>query len=101
MPAATGPVFRYVVFAQHQHAKGKVTWPVRVFANEDKAASFRRDIADAQRTGDHTKMTSLDPDWRMDADGKPLTGVKWATRKLPYGYTPVESSSNPEDEFEL
>lgn len=101
MPAANGPVYRYVVFAQHQHAKGKVTWPVRVFANADKAASFRRDIADAQRNGNSAEMLDLDPDWRVDTDGRPLPGVKWATRKLPYGYTPVASVASPEDEFEL
>lgn len=101
MPAASGPVYRFVVFAQAKYDKATVIWPVRVFANEEKAATFRRDIADAQRVADHEKMTALDPDWRMDTTGKPLTGVKWATRKLPYGYTPVESSADPEDSFEL
>lgn len=101
MPAAKGEVYRYVVFAQHAHAKGKVTWPVRVFANEDKATAFRRDIAEAQRAGDVDKMTTLDPDWRKGADEKLLPDVKWATRKLPYGFTPVSETAGADDSFEL
>lgn len=101
MPAAKGEVYRYVVFAQHLHAKGKVTWPVRVFPNEDKATAFRRAIADAQRAGDYDKMTTLDPDWRKGADEKLLPDVKWATRKLLYGFNPVSEASSPDDTFEL
>ena len=93
---AQGPVFRQVLFASVVVGKAQSIWPVAVFANEDKARAFKNTLSLLQKSGQWDEIGKADPSWLKDADGKHVTGVKWAIKAVPY--SPVLDLGEDDDD---
>lgn len=69
---------------------GKVThqWPVATFNTPAQAKSYAGLIRLGHKSGSKDMILALDPSHKLDADGAPLTDVKFAMTTVPYNPTP-------------
>ena len=59
-------------------------WPVGVFANDKTARTFAVALKAAHAAGDAETAKSLDPDTKVDADGKLIGGFKMSIKIATY-----------------
>jgi hypothetical protein len=95
MPVSTK---KSILFARAADGKAVHQWPVAVFNEPAQAKSYAGMVKMAHSAGSDEMVKALDPAHKLDADGKPLTGVKWSIVTVPYAPTPSFEDDEVTDE---
>lgn len=80
MKAAT----KTILFGKVTQDKVHYVWPIGVFTNDKTAKAFAIVLMGAHKTGDVVTAKALDPDTRLDADGKLVPGFKMSIKIATY-----------------
>lgn len=95
MPVSTN---KSILFARAVDGKVTHQWPVAVFNEPSQAKSYAGMIRMAHTANSPEMVKALDPQHKLDADGKPLEGVKWSIVTVPYAPTPKFEDDEVTDE---
>lgn len=75
---------KVIVFTRVTVEKQPHLWPTAVFANDKTAKAFAIALMQAYRDGDAKRARELDPEARLDGDGKLYPGAKLSMKIAPY-----------------
>jgi hypothetical protein len=81
---------------------GKITvdkvhhlWPIAVFTNDKTATAFAIALKSAHAAGDAAAVKALDPEARLDAEGKLIGGFKMSIKIATYEPELPKASVDP------
>lgn len=85
---------KVILFTRVTQDKHLYQWPVAAFADMSKAKTHAVLINTAHKTGNVDMAKSLDPQTRVDAEGKLVPGIKFSLVEVPYEPSLADSADD-------